>query len=95
MELAFSVDGAVHCAATASVHPCRQNTITEATKKLIPPMSEVHTHTHTHTHIDTPTMIPPHIPNHDTSTMQVCVRMCGWAVCGCGCGWGGRAASSH
>ena len=55
----------------------------------------IHTHTHTHTHIDTPTMIPPHIPNHDTSTMQVCVRMCGWAVCGCGCGWGGRAASLH
>ena len=54
-----------------------------------------HTHTHTHTHIDTPTMIPPHIPNHDTSTMQVCVRMCGWAVCGCGCGWGSRAASLH
>ena len=48
-----------------------------------------HTHTHTHTHIDTPTMIPPHKPNHDTSTMQVCVRMCGSAVCGCG--WGGRA----
>ena len=42
MELAFSVDGAVHCAATASVHPCRQNTITEATKKLIPPLSEVY-----------------------------------------------------
>ena len=41
MELAFSVDGAVHCAATASVHPCRQNTVTEATVKLAPPLPEV------------------------------------------------------
>ena len=53
------------------------------------PRAQTNQHTHTHTHIDTPTMIPPHTPNHDTSTMQVCVRMCGWAVCGCG--WGGRA----
>ena len=53
------------------------------------PRAQTNQHTHTHTHIDTPTMIPPHIPNHDTSTMQVCVRMCGWALCGCGSG--GRA----
>ena len=54
----------------------------------------IHTHTHTHTHINTPTMIPPHIPNHDTSTMQVCVRMCGWAVC-VGVGVGGVAGRLH
>ena len=33
----FPVDGAVHCAATASVHPCRQDSITEATVKLALP----------------------------------------------------------
>ena len=38
-------------------------------------------------------MIAPYMPNHDTSTMQVSVRMCGWAVCGCW--WGGRAFSFH
>ena len=65
------------------------------THKHAPTRTNQSTHTHTHTHIDTPTMIPPHIPNHDTSTMQVCVCMCGWVVCGCGCGWGGRAASFH
>ena len=51
--------------------------------------AQTNQHTHTHTHIDTPTMIPLHTPTHDTSTMQVCMRMCGWAVCECG--WGGRA----